>query len=275
MFPVNLRTISINAKESEKLKELLMFHIASPKTCKCQFREKSILSTGIPGKNIRINVYRADEDLGPFGLLRTQRDVVTAQCARLKSEEIEVCGGMIQTIDRIIRPAADNILDILATVEDYRKFYELVQFADMEEEIREMTDNIDKLLTIFAPRNSAFKDITEEQMTTMFEDKDIARQTVQRHMMKNMLCCAGISRRNPFLDLTHKRTLSRHILSVRKRRNRYFIDDSEIIDCDKVAENGVVHTIDQILVPEVLEPQEPQMRDINLLLKIFSGFDKK
>ena len=65
-----------------------------------------------------------------------------------------------------------------------------------------------------------------------------------------MLCCAGISRRNPFMDMTHKRTLNQDYLSVRRSRgHRYYVDEAEIINCDKVADNGVVHSINTIVMP--------------------------
>ena len=62
----------------------------------------------------------------------------------------------------------------------------------------------------------------------------------------------------------------------RSRGGRRYVDNSEIIECDAaVADNGVVHVIDEVLLPnELLRSQsgiEERETRVNGLTKIFSS----
>ena len=91
-----------NLKENpEKLKEFLMYHIVTPKTCHCDFADNKILETGLPGKSLRMNKYGG---LLPVDILDPSNVPVTVQCARVTQTDTEVCGGMIHTVNKVLLP---------------------------------------------------------------------------------------------------------------------------------------------------------------------------
>ena len=50
-------------------------------------------------------------------------------------------------------------------------------------------------------------------MFTLGADKDLAAKTVRHHIVRGMLCCAGIPRRNPLFDQSARVTAGRDIVS--------------------------------------------------------------
>merc|ERR1711997_547135 len=128
--------------------------------------------------------------------------------------------------------------------------------------------------------NEAFNKLTSEQKEILLgsgADKDLAAKTVRHHIVRGMLCCAGIPRRNPLFDQSSRVTAGRDIVSVRRSRGgRRYVDNSEIKQCDAaVADNGVLHVIDKVLLPMELlrSPDGIQERESSVdgLTKMFSS----
>jgi uncharacterized surface protein with fasciclin (FAS1) repeats len=173
--------------------------------------------------------------------------------------------------------------------EEFTQFRELIEIAEMEEEIAtefSPSENEDEplvpteLITLFAPTNAAFDNLKDEQKKILFgedAEKEAAAKTVRHHIVRGMLCCAGIPRRNPLFDQSSRVTAGRDIVSVRRSRGgRLYVENSEIEECDaSVADNGVVHVVDRVLLPRELlsspDGIEERQSSINGLTKMFSS----
>merc|ERR1712066_144972 len=110
---------------------------------------------------------------------------------------------------------------------DFSKFRKVIEIAEMEQEIEEefsASEHEDapllssELITLFAPTNEAFNKLTNDQEHRLIGPdavKELAAKTVRHHIVRGMLCCAGIPRRNPLFDQSSKVTAGRDIVSVR------------------------------------------------------------
>merc|ERR1712083_997689 len=77
-------------------------------------------------------------------------------------------------------------------------------------------------------------------------EPDFAKETVEWHLLKEVLCCAGIHRNNVLFNTSRKRTMSGDHVSVRKSASGHlYADKAEISKCDMVATNGVAHQVDK------------------------------
>merc|ERR1739844_339865 len=143
----------------------------------------------------------------------------------------------------------------------HKTWLELIKKAEMETEL----NSSENPMTMLAPTEGAFLNMDEELKKEIFADKEIAAQVVKHHMLKEMLCCAGITRKIPFFDQSTKFTmLEDDVVSVRRSTGGYlYADRAELTTCDMVANNGVVHAIDRVLLPLALQPQQiPQERSL-------------
>ena len=118
-----------------------------------------------------------------------------------------------------------------------------------------------------APNNEAFEHLGEETREAVKSDKEMAEKLVKKHIFGDSICCAGIPHHVPFLDRSGRRSVGGGIVSLRKSRGGHiYADRAEVVTCDMVAENGVVHAIDRVL--EIDEPEaeladKPNLRSGN------------
>lgn len=123
---------------------------------------------------------------------------------------------------------------------------------------------------MLAPTDGAFANLDTELKDKIFNDKDLAQQVVKHHILKEMLCCAGITRNFMFFDQSTKFTLlDNDVVNVRRSNGGYlYADRAELTTCDMVANNGVIHAIDRVLLPIGIGPrpvdESLQQRSINM-----------
>ena len=151
--------------DSQKLKEFLMYHVATPKKCKCEFENNMMLPTEMGNQQIRVNTY------GSSLMFGDRFKVSTAQCARIVNLDDEVCGGMIHTVDKVLIPPTGDIKEVITNGGKYSKFLELLEFSGLTEELETETGN-----TLLVATDSAFDKIDEETANKLKEDKEFAQK---------------------------------------------------------------------------------------------------
>jgi len=246
-----------NLKEDKSaLQEFLMYHVTTPKRCKCDLNNNLELQSGVIDMKVRVNNY------GSNLLFGDRSKVLTAQCARLIDLDNEVCGGFIHTIDKVLLPPAGNLLTIVKATNSYTRFLELLKFADLESML---TSDIP--YTVLVPSDDAFDNLDEADRTRMFEEKEIAEKVVKKHIVKEMICCAGVQRNVFLFDGARKRSASGEVISMRRSNSGHIhADKASVSKCDMVANNGVAHAVDKVLLPRELKPEvaveRPQRRNV-------------
>jgi uncharacterized surface protein with fasciclin (FAS1) repeats len=220
-------------KESQTLKNLLSFHVSEPQVTG-ESLLPGLIDSNLPNHKVRINSYSS-------GLL--SRRQLTAQCARL-SDEQKVCGSTIYTVDKLLVPPVGNLLQMLSNNPAYSRFLDLVKTANLSEAL-----NL-PARTLIVPRNQAFDSLEDEVLARLEKEPAFAKETVERHLLKEVLCCAGIHRNNILFNTSRKRTVSDQLVSVRRSASGHlYADKAEITKCDMVSTNGVAHQVDSLLLP--------------------------
>ena len=133
---------------------------------------------------------------------------------------LQVCGGMIHTVDKILTPPIGNLIDLIKLDDKHKTWLELIEKAEMETEI----NSSENPMTMLAPTEGAFLNMDEELKKEIFADKEIAAQVVKHHMLKEMLCCTGITRKIPFFDQSTRFTM----LEVRKESLNFRLYENKI-----------------------------------------------
>ena len=155
------------------------------------------------------------------------RRQVLAQCARVVEGE-EVCGATVLTVDKVgsssiappswpylhhllqvLLPPTGDILGVISGNPDYSRFLQLVT-----------STNLTSLLasparSLLVPTNTAFQALDQEVLDRLEEDEEFAAETVERHLLREVLCCAAIQRNNLLFNNSRKRSVSGHLVSVR------------------------------------------------------------
>ncbi|XP_052132948.1 protein sll1483-like [Frankliniella occidentalis] len=106
--------------------------------------------------------------------------------------------------------------------------------------------------TLLAPTNHAIENsrVSTARLQEIKAKKEDADVFVKRHILPTPLCCSGVGV-SSWLFTNRVKTLNENLTyKIRKdSRNRVRIGEAVVQQCDKMASNGIVHIVDQPMVP--------------------------
>lgn len=188
-------------------------------------------------KRVRINVYSGPQF----------NDVVTVNCVPVIDWNIKTKNGFINKIDKKILPMPTKTShEIISSDPTYSLFNEALIAANM--------DNIkDNGITIFAPTNEAFNKLLIDldlMKDDLFRQKKLLKNVLQYHILDSTVCSSAIKNGTTENILTFNNS---PVNIERSGDNITLVDQnnrsSNIINADIIVSNGVIHTIDTVLLP--------------------------
>ncbi|XP_043948644.1 periostin isoform X2 [Drosophila biarmipes] len=223
------------------LLEFLNYHVVKPMIKTCDLSEKSLPT--VAGSSVRLNLYST------HALFSDVMNRATVNCARLVHFDDESCGSVLHQVDRALAPPKNNMLKLLEANPNYSKFLELVRKANLTQ----LLSNNSRSLTLLVPKNDVFEELSESGEGAAKPSDPVA--LVKTHIVEDVVCCAGIIPTNwPFVRSIESIS-GQHLRITRDRRPK--IENAGVTKCDLVATNGILHEINDIIVPR---PQRQQQR---------------
>ncbi len=99
--------------------------------------------------------------------------------------------------------------------------------------------------TVFAPTDAAFKKIDEETLKKVKGDKELLKSILLAHAVKGTVLAADVVK----IDGTEVATLQGTKFKVEVDGKTVKFGGAKVIAADMKASNGVVHSIDTVLMP--------------------------
>ena len=140
----------------------------------------------------------------------------------------------------MIAQADFDIVDAAMDDGSFDTFLNLFQELGMQEDLRGYGR-----FTVFAPVDEAFESLSEEAMTTLLSDRDLLARVLSYHVIASGTPIYS----DDITSTMTQRTLERSEVEIRPRGNRIFVNRVRVIDEDIEATNGVIHAIDEVLLP--------------------------
>ncbi len=97
-------------------------------------------------------------------------------------------------------------------------------------------------VTVFAPTNDAFKAVPAKTLEDLRKDPARLKAVLSYHVLPARVTAAGVSNASV-------KTLQGSTLAISRAGTFVTVEDAMVQNADMVATNGVVHTIDRVLVP--------------------------
>src|SRR3954465_7323772 len=97
--------------------------------------------------------------------------------------------------------------------------------------------------TVFAPTDAAFAKVPKKTLNALAADKAKLRAVLLYHVAKGKLTAAKVVKR------TSIKTLNGQRVRVRVSDGKVFVGGARVTTPDVAASNGVIHVIDQVLIP--------------------------
>jgi transforming growth factor-beta-induced protein len=191
--------------------------------------------------------------------------IVVNSVAKFVEENVITSNGAIQAIDKVLVPTwhATNIADLLEL--DPIRFSTLVSFGNKNADFIDVISSSSwEPYTIFAPTNKAFSD------SEIFDD-------MNTHDIQNLLCyhvVPGIHTDIDLMQVTDLKSSTGQLLKVKvdSVQRTLTINGNLVIQSNILANNGVMHVIDSLLVPSLKQVKEVPIHDtVDILTSVQSS----
>ncbi|XP_062380869.1 transforming growth factor-beta-induced protein ig-h3 [Sardina pilchardus] len=166
--------------------------------------------------------------------------VVTVNCARLVKTDQHATNGIVHVVDRVITAITNDVNTLLDTDDELETLRTAVAAAGLTTMLES-----EGHYTIFAPTNEAFEKIPADTLTRILGDPVALKDMLNYHILKNMHCSESIVSGMPL------ETLQGTVLEVGCDGDEMTLNGKSIIQSkDKLGTNGVVHYINELLIPD-------------------------
>jgi len=159
---------------------------------------------------------------------------------KIEKVDINAENGIIHTIQDVLLPSwvNNNIIDIVEDNTDLSAIYEFIKQAELIDVL-----SGDGPLTIFAPTNGAVQKSLDSLEGVGLDDEDTIATILTYHVVEGIHPASAIS---DGLGLT---TIEGKDIIFTLTEDTAKVNGNEILSTDILANNGIIHLIDGVLVP--------------------------
>ena len=168
-------------------------------------------------------------------------DGVFINDAQVTMADITADNGVVHVIDAVLLPTpppSNTVVDIIVNSEAHTTLETAVIAAGLAE-----TLNGDGPFTVFAPTDAAFANVPAETLDAVLADPALLTAILTYHVVGSTALSTDL------MDGMAVTTLNGADVTVTINMDGVFINDAQVTMADIVADNGVVHVIDAVLLP--------------------------
>tara|TARA_E500000178_G_scaffold297121_2_gene303650 strand:+ start:5076 stop:7751 length:2676 start_codon:yes stop_codon:yes gene_type:complete len=170
--------------------------------------------------------------------------------ATVVTKDIVASNGIIHVIDAVIMPpsAGPAPLAVEASAAGFSTLVTAVEAAGMTEDLLDANAN----LTVFAPTNDAFDALPDGALDELLADPDALANVLAYHVYPDTVDSATAIA----LDGNSITMLNGESVAVSVVDGNLFVNDAQVVAADVEASNGIIHVIDQVLIPTGVDSAE-------------------
>ncbi|XP_063148350.1 transforming growth factor-beta-induced protein ig-h3 [Candoia aspera] len=166
--------------------------------------------------------------------------IVTVNCARLLKADHHATNGVVHLIDKVISTTSNSILQVVEIEESLETLRAAVAAAGLNN----LLEN-EGQFTLLAPTNEAFEKIPKETLNRILGDPEALKALLNNHILKTAMCAEAI------IAGLSMETLEGNILEISCTGDQLTLNGKPIIaDRDVMATNGVIHLVNELLIPD-------------------------
>lgn len=172
-------------------------------------------------------------------------DGVFINDAQVTVADIEAENGVVHVIDAVLVPPSDpfTVVDIILESDIHTTLATAVGAAGLVETLQG-----EGPFTVFAPTDAAFDALPDGALDALLDDPTgLLTQVLLYHVVGGQALSTDLS------DGQEIETLNGEFVTVTINDDGVFINDAQVIVADLTADNGVVHVIDAVLVPQPID----------------------
>ena len=182
----------------------------------------------------------AETLLGKDVEIRVVDGMVFLNDAQVIITDIMADNGVIHVIDTVLLPpeSVGTVVDLAVEDGRFTTLVTALQEADLVEALSGKGR-----FTVFAPTDEAFAQLPEGTIEALLADIPTLTNILLYHVVEGRVLAEDV------VLLEEAVTLLGETISIRVEDGKVFINDAEVIITDIIADNGVIHVIDSVLLP--------------------------
>ena len=213
------------------LGDILQYHVVGAEAYSTDLSDGQMIET-LVGEDVTVSI---------------TADGVFINDAQVTVADIAADNGVVHVIDAVLLPPApptNTVVDIIVNSEDHTLLEAAVGAAGLVDAL-----SAEGPFTVFAPTDDAFTALTEALDVTVDEllAYPLLPAVLQYHVVGAEAYSTDLS------DGQEIETLLGEDVTVSITADGVFINNAQVIVADLAADNGVVHVIDAVLMPELEE----------------------
>ncbi|XP_062262499.1 periostin-like isoform X2 [Platichthys flesus] len=166
--------------------------------------------------------------------------VVTVNCARIIHGNQVATNGVVHVIDRVISAVGRTIKDVLDVEDDLSSFNAAALASGMMDKLDQPGQ-----FTLFAPTNEAFDKLNPGYLERIMDNKAVIAALVNYHLLKTVQCSEAITAGSVY------ETEEGSNIEIGCDGDSLTVNGIKmVLKKDIVTTNGVIHLIDQVLIPD-------------------------
>jgi uncharacterized surface protein with fasciclin (FAS1) repeats len=178
------------------------------------------------------------------------------------SGDVQVqASGATVTIEEVATPAAptpteaapaagtQTVGQLLAGMPEFSSFMTAIEISGLRDTLDETRN-----YTVFAPTNDVFAALPQQVVDTLLANPPILSEILQYHVTFGRYLAAD-------LVVVAPSTLNGLLLTISTQGDSLLVNNANVTATDLVADNGVVHAIDRLLLPPLAEGIRPPVID--------------
>ncbi|MCI1192929.1 fasciclin domain-containing protein [Calidifontimicrobium sp. SYSU G02091] len=133
---------------------------------------------------------------------------------------------------------AKDIVDTAAAAGTFNKLVSAVKAAGLAETLKGPGP-----FTVFAPSDEAFAKIPQAELDALLADKDRLKQVLAYHVVPGKVMAADVK-------AGEVKTVQGSAITL-STAGGVRVNDANVVKADIVADNGVIHVIDAVILPQL------------------------
>ena len=208
------------------LTDILLYHVV----------EGAVLAEDV------VSLEEAQTLLGENVSIRVEEGIVYINDAQVILADIIAENGVIHVIDTVLLPTEEeslgSIVDIAVADGRFETLVAAVQAAELAETLAG-----EGPFTVFAPTDDAFAKLPEGTVEALLADIPTLTNILLYHVVDGAVLAEVV------VTLEEAETLLGEKVSIWLEDGMVYLNDAQVIITDILADNGVIHVIDTVLLP--------------------------
>jgi transforming growth factor-beta-induced protein len=184
-------------------------------------------------------------------LINEETDSLTVGGANVVVSNIQANNGIIHVIDTVIvgdvelPTPAMSIVDVAAGNENFSKLVGLLQSTGLDAVLADTSTEF----TVFAPSNAAFDAVDDATLNALAQDADALTEVLTYHVVQGATVLQDGAVQIAQSSENKVETVNGSEVALSLSGTDLYVNSSLVSQTDIMADNGVIHVVDQVILP--------------------------